>query len=85
MWDEQTTFAANFPGFVLILEDEGTAYRLAANVVLGTSSAGYEQAKLGDWLSLDPAHGANPGFLRDAAEQHIRFVSASQSVLVTSE
>jgi hypothetical protein len=106
MWDEQTTFAANFPGFVPILEDDGTDYRLAAtttdagdngmfvgsvpiitpstpdpggtfaaNVVLGTSGAGYEQAMLGGWLALDPANGANPGFLRDAAELHIIFVS----------
>jgi hypothetical protein len=34
MWDEQTTFAANFPGFVPILEDDGTDYRLAATTVV---------------------------------------------------
>ncbi|MCO4770827.1 MAG: choice-of-anchor D domain-containing protein [Deltaproteobacteria bacterium] len=46
-----------------------------ANVTLGTSGAGYEQAMLGGWLALNPAYAANPGFLRDIAGLRIIFVS----------
>jgi len=106
MYDEQTTFAANFPAFVPILEESGTDYKLAAtttdsgdngsfvgatpiitpstpdpagtfgaNVTLGTSGSGYEQAMLGGWLALNPGNGANPGFLREIAGLRIIFVS----------
>jgi len=46
-----------------------------ANVNLGTTGSGYEQAMLGGWLALDPSNGVNPNFLRDNAGLRIIFVS----------
>lgn len=47
----------------------------AANVSLGTTGSGYEQAMLGAWNALNPSNNANPGFLRDNAGLRIILVT----------
>ena len=56
MIDEQTTFAANFPGFVPILEVNDTDYKLAAT----TTDAGDNGAFVGSVPVVTPAT-SNPG------------------------